>query len=160
MAEVGRSGSWIAVDPAESLPGFRRVHARQLDWDEASATLQAAGWRRPALTAAWLDLEPGRIEDAVKRANAAPAPGPGTIVSNAVEEWHAERADVVRSIKAEILATEELIEVLIEDGAIEEANTLVHKSLSPTSPMLFKKFSRSSSNVRRNRCVIGFSEAI
>lgn len=62
LALKGRHDAWIARDPAIPLPGMRLLHARQLDWDDATSRIAAVGGDRPALIAAWLDLEPESIE--------------------------------------------------------------------------------------------------
>ncbi|MFO7561783.1 MAG: tetratricopeptide repeat protein [Enhygromyxa sp.] len=67
LAHVGREGSWVAREPAVELPGMAVVHDRQADWDDAARRLAEAGRARPELLAAWLDLEPERIEAACER---------------------------------------------------------------------------------------------
>ncbi len=70
LAEAGRSGTWVAKQPAIELPGMLVVHDRQADWDWAAT--QLVGQRRPELLAAWFELEPERIEAA--RAGVAEGP--------------------------------------------------------------------------------------
>ena len=72
MAHGRCERGWVAVDPLVVPRGMISLHARQLDWDDATQQLAAAGWRRPGWMAAWLDLEPEAIEAACERPNAAP----------------------------------------------------------------------------------------
>jgi tetratricopeptide (TPR) repeat protein len=85
LAQAGRGGSWVAVDPRVELPGMWSLHARQADWDHAANQLAALGWARPGLVAAWLELEPERIEAARGHPNA-PPPDPS--------EWGPERVAI------------------------------------------------------------------
>ncbi|NJK31427.1 MAG: hypothetical protein HC927_02835 [Deltaproteobacteria bacterium] len=73
-AHGGHTGTWIAQEPFREIVGMWPLHAEQLDWDEATAMLHSAGWARPALLAAWLELEPERIDEAIKCVNRAPRP--------------------------------------------------------------------------------------
>ncbi len=74
-----REGAWVARDPGAPLGGMWQFHARVADWDTAAQRLGEAGWARPGLLAAWLDLEPEAI------AWLADNPGAGP---NACEQVH------------------------------------------------------------------------
>ncbi|PRQ06721.1 Tetratricopeptide repeat protein [Enhygromyxa salina] len=72
LAHVGRDDVWVADNPEVELPGMWSLHARQIDWDTATAQLTAAGWQRPALVAAWLELEAERVEAALEHPDGPP----------------------------------------------------------------------------------------
>jgi tetratricopeptide (TPR) repeat protein len=76
LARAGRTGAWVALRPSKALSGMWRLHARQADLDEATARLRDAGWAQAGSMAAWLDLEPERIEEAA-----------GTVGQPPVEPW-------------------------------------------------------------------------
>jgi tetratricopeptide (TPR) repeat protein len=61
------------------------LHAQQADWDHAASQLAAVGWARPGLVAAWLELEPERIEAALGHPGTAP-PDPS--------EWDIQRVAI------------------------------------------------------------------
>lgn len=64
LAHAGRALAWVACDPKVAIAGARVLDARLADWDEATERLREAGCPHPALLAAWLDLDPARIEAA------------------------------------------------------------------------------------------------
>ena len=72
MALAGRSDAWIARDPARPLAAMPCLHAEQDDWDAAALRLREAGWRRPELMAAWVELEPEAIREACETGDRAP----------------------------------------------------------------------------------------
>ncbi len=72
LASAGRSGTWVALRPNVVPAGLWRLHATAADWDEATRRLAEAGWARAAAMAAWVDLEPERIDEAVQRVGMAP----------------------------------------------------------------------------------------
>ena len=69
LAQVGRRGSWIALQPAVEIHGMWPLHDGQVDWELGASRLKAAGWSRAALMAAWLGLESERIEAACEHPN-------------------------------------------------------------------------------------------
>ncbi|MFO7563172.1 MAG: sigma-70 family RNA polymerase sigma factor, partial [Enhygromyxa sp.] len=122
MAEAEHRGSWIAVDPGEVVAGMRHLHASQTGWEEACAKLRAAGQSHPALLAAWLDLDPERIERAVSHVN--PVVSEPAFVGEVIEQAAAIRAVVMRAIESELESTQSLIESLIADGELDDARAL------------------------------------
>lgn len=72
LARAGRGPAWVAVRPSVSVMGSWRLHARQADWEVATARLRDAGWEHAGPMAAWVDLEPERIDEAVTRVGCAP----------------------------------------------------------------------------------------
>ncbi|MEM9463666.1 MAG: hypothetical protein AAGF11_56535, partial [Myxococcota bacterium] len=82
LAHAWRKGAWVALAPAANVGGLWPLHARQAGWEDATTRLRDAGWEHAALMAAWVDLEPERIELAVARGQAAP---------DLPEMWEAER---------------------------------------------------------------------
>lgn len=72
VAQAGRAGGWVAIDPLVRLSGMRRLHAQQLDWDVATARLAGAGWARAAAVGAWLELQSERVAAAAMRPGVAP----------------------------------------------------------------------------------------
>ncbi len=126
LAEVGRGGSWIGLEVADGVVGLEAVHARQLPWDLASARLERAGWEHAALLAAWVDLEPERIDVAVARVGEpverSPTPPDASINVEADADLHAKALD---AIEDEVARTPDLLEVTVDDGALNEAQTLL-----------------------------------
>lgn len=72
LARAGREGAWVALRPSMVPAGMWRLHARQADVEDATTKLRAAGWEQAGAMAAWLDLEPERIEEAIGRVGQAP----------------------------------------------------------------------------------------
>lgn len=66
MARARTPTTWIALAPLVDLPGLWRLDTAQDDWDAAAERLRNAGFTHPALRAAWVDLESGRL-DAMSR---------------------------------------------------------------------------------------------
>jgi len=85
LARVGRAGAWVALRPAKLPQGMWRLHARQAELEDATATLHEAGWKQAGAMAAWVDLEPERIEEAAGRVEQPPVE-PG--------QWPADRVAV------------------------------------------------------------------
>jgi tetratricopeptide (TPR) repeat protein len=67
LARAGREGAWVALRPTKVPAGMWRLHARQAALDEATARLRDVGWAQAAAMAAWVDLEPERLEEAASR---------------------------------------------------------------------------------------------
>lgn len=88
LTRARRTSPWIARDPNLEIDGLWRLHAEPAGWDEATATLQGAGWRHPGLMAAWVDLEPERITAAKGRVGLPP---------DALESWTADEIAAARA---------------------------------------------------------------
>lgn len=62
LALARHDHAWVARWPEVALAGMWDLHLGLADWDIATQQLRAAGWKRPALLAAWLDLDPVSID--------------------------------------------------------------------------------------------------
>ena len=114
---------WIALDPDGSLHELEAHDARQTDWEEASARLAAAGWRHAALLAAWIDLDPARLESAVDHVGIEPR-WTRKAVSTQARNDDELRQRVAREIEEEVGQTTALLESLLGDGVLDVARTL------------------------------------
>lgn len=117
---------WVALDPDGSLHEFEAHDARQADWDNASAKLAAAGWRHGALLAAWIDLDPARLESAVDHVDIEP-PSTWTAISTQTRDDDELRQRVAREIEEEVGQTAALLESLLGDGERDVARELANE---------------------------------
>jgi tetratricopeptide (TPR) repeat protein len=62
MAEAGRRGRSVLLEPGAEAPGFAPMHGRVLALAEAGPALAEAGARHPGRLAALLDLEPEGVD--------------------------------------------------------------------------------------------------
>jgi RNA polymerase sigma factor (sigma-70 family) len=121
VAEAEHRGSWVAIEPGEIVAKMRRLHTTQVDWDKTCAELRAAGLKHPALLAAWLDLDPEKIEHTVKHNNLA---AESASVEEITEQDTGVRAEIRRTIDSELMSTEGLIESLVADGEVDDARAI------------------------------------
>jgi RNA polymerase sigma factor (sigma-70 family) len=113
---------WIALDPDESRRELESHDARQAGWDDACASLAAAGWRHAALLAGWVDLDPAKLEYAAAHVGVEPRVSP--LRAAGPRDDDEVRRAVVREIDHEVRQTHALLESLVADGELEMAQSL------------------------------------
>jgi len=120
LAHAGRALAWVACDPKVAIAGAQVLDARLADWDEAAKRLREAGCPHPALLAAWLDLDPARIDAArAGQLDAGPARG-------LVSETDAELEELLAKLRelGEGTPSRALVDALVERGFTDVAMAL------------------------------------